>query len=166
MRELNIRLKGATLINPTIVVDRKRVRVKKNKFGTYEATHNAENSRVEVCVYKYLEINSPLWLIIGIFFYIISIFGILDPIREKKPIVLESKFIVDLGSETNGKLELSINLANKYGRAMEYSSNCALQEIKNISREDERAKKRLKILKVVKVGIFITSVLGIILLLR
>lgn len=158
MRELKLRVKGAKRINAHVTVDGKSVKLKKNNFGTYEGNYQTEKDKVEVCVYKVSEITGRLWFLMSIFFYILSIFGLLDPLKEKNAIVIQCRLMVDLSGVENGKLELSVNANSKSEKAVEVVSDFAIEEIENKIYEDEKVKKRLKILKIAKIFTFLTFV--------
>ena len=104
----------------------------------------------------------------SILFYIISIFGILDPIKEKQAVLVDCKFIVDVSQQTNGKIEFAVNnfTKEKEGRALEISGDCPVKELSNYYYEDAKLQKRIKILKFVKPVVLLACVILLVLLMQ
>lgn len=166
MKELNFKIKGTKQLKPTIKVDGKQLKFKKNEFGSHESKFVTDKDKIEVCIYRYLEINSPLWFIMSIFFYIISIFGLLDPIREKQPIVLDYKVELDLTKIDKANIDFTLNQLQNEGKAIEIKTDVPVNEISNVYYLDKKAEKRLKIMKAVKILLFIAAVVGLIFLVK
>ena len=149
MNTLNLKILGAGKINPTINIDGKSVKFKKNEFGSYSTNFTTEKEQVEIVIYKYLEINGKLWFLMSILFFIISLFGLLDTRYDRKCVVVDCKFLVNLQEKT--EMTIKVNSLTNEGKAVECTCNTEFQEISNQYYVDKRAKKRLKILLAVKI---------------
>lgn len=160
MNTLNLKISGCPKGQATVLVDNKKLKMKRNNYGNMEGTFQTDKSSVEISVYKYLEINGKLWALMSLIFFVISLFGILEPRYDKHCIVYAYKIKVDL-NETS-EVKLALNGYSNNGRAFEISTECQNQELTNIYYVDNKAKKRLKIMKVVKIFMWIGLIVGII----
>ena len=155
MREVNLKIKGIGRLNPVVQVDGKHLKFKKNEFGSYQKRIETEKDQMEIVVYRYMEINSRLWWLMSIFIFVVSIFGILDPMKEKNCLIIDFKVLVDLKDCQSSNIELAIGKQSEDGKAVEVKTDLPVEEITNTSFIDEKAKKRLKIMKFVKLFVFI-----------
>jgi len=162
MNTLNLKLVNTANINPTIFVDGKKVKFKKNNFGSIVAETQTDKNEVELSIYKFLELSSPLWWLWAIIYYIVGLFGIFDVFYPKNCYSIDCKVKVKLNS-TNCKLDISFGSISGE-KAIEYSpSNCEVEELKNEFYLDKTAKNRRKILLVTKIiSWFIIPILGIV----
>lgn len=79
MNELNIKLTGEkNLGNSTILIDGTPITLKQNEFKNLTCNYQTEKDKVKVEVIKYLDVGGVWWFITQLFFFIISVFGILD----------------------------------------------------------------------------------------
>lgn len=166
MKELNLKIKGTKKINPTIEVDGKIVKLKKNSFGNYEGKVQVQNDQVNIKVYRYLELNSKFWFLKSLLYFIVSIFGIFDSIKEKKCIVIDFCAKLNMQNIDNATLELNANNLTTQGQAFKIISNCELEEISNGYYVDTKANKRRKFLNVVKFVVFVGTVIGLVFLFK
>ena len=149
MNSIKVDILGGLDVKPTLMIDNQFVKIKKDKFGNYQANFQTEKDTVELAVYKYLELKSKLWFLMAFVFFVISLFGILNPRYDKSCIVLEYKIKIKLNSQT--EIKLAMNKFQNNGRAYEISTDCKYEEITNLYYVDQVAKKRLKILKVITI---------------
>jgi hypothetical protein len=149
LKNLKIKFTGVGKKMPEILIDDKEVKLKKNEFGSFEHTLQTEKDSVNIKVKTFLEVNSKWWLLVNLFFFIISVFGIFDYRLPKDCKVMNFETNVKLSDEQN---EVNIALANVLpGKpCAEVNTKCETNEILNICTVDERAKKRLKTLKIIK----------------
>lgn len=167
MRTLNLRVRGYKNVSPVVKIDGKLIKLKKNKFGSYGIDYETEQDKVEVTIYKYLEINGKLWWLLTPLFFIISIFGLLDPLRDGKPIVVDGRFVIDMTSSENRKVDLVLErFAEEEGKAFSIEGDLKVEEIANSYFVDKKAKTRQMIMRFVKAGIIVMAVLVLILVLR
>lgn len=156
MKEVNLILRGMDAKNAVIFVDDKAVKTKRNNFGGQTATVQTENNSVRVRVESVLELQNPMWLLTNIFFFLISIFGLLDVRPSKTLTVVEYDATITLvDGENNIALTLDLNKAPK----VLAESACQIEEHQNKLEIDETLKKRKRILKISKIFTFIISVI-------
>ena len=131
-----------------VYIDGVKAQNKEKKFSApmkYE--FSTDNDVVNVVFKKTFEINSKLYILKFLFYYILSIFGIFD-VREKNFKTMEVEFFVDLRKAQT----VSVRLAPyaEGGAAVLFDPNTVLMQ-KNVFYEDESAKTRYKTLKKVKI---------------
>lgn len=153
MNNLSLKLVNAGSFNPTILIDGKTVKQKKNKYGSYEINYSTANSKAEIRVYRYLELGGKLWPLMSLLFFVISVFGIFDIPYSKKSVVLDCCFNVDLSENT--KVKFTFNDPAKTEKAITIESESNVQEIKNIFYVDKKVDLRRKILMIVKTVVWI-----------
>ena len=149
MNSLFLKIRGASKLNATVLCDNKPVKFTKNKYGGYETTYETTAKRVNVKIYKYLEINNPLWWLFSWIFFIISIFGILEPKYDKRCLVINADFDIDLDGQVT-EVVMSVNNLSSGGKAINVETKTNYTENANNYFVDYKAKKRLKIMKIVK----------------
>lgn len=162
MKKVNITLFGAYAYRPVLCVDGKFVKLKKAKNEKLTYTYETEKEKSTVEIFKVLEVNARLYLLTQIFFYLISFFGIFNARLDKKCIVSNVKYEFDLIENTDIKIRLNSPQAN--ATAIKLEANTNFEMINNKFVVDENAKKRLKTLKYIKLGIFFATVITAILL--
>lgn len=79
MKTLNLKIQGGLELNPLIEIDGKTVDYKRNKDGNIEIKHQTENDCANVSVKNVLEINGPCWWLVQMLYFIVSLFGLLNP---------------------------------------------------------------------------------------
>lgn len=166
MKELSLKIKCAKRIMPTVEVNGKVIKCKKNQFGNFECNTLIDKDTADIKIYRYLEINSKLWWFISIFYYIISIFGIFDPIKEKSNIVINCHIKIDMSKSESFNLEFDLNDLQTQNKAFEIISNCEFEEFSNNYYLDKKAKKRRKFLTFSKIVIFIGAIIGLAFLIK
>ena len=149
MNTLNLKLIGTARVNPTVLIDGKPAKLKKNEFGGFSCSYNTENSKAKVEIYKYLEISGKYWFLVQFFFFLISILGIFNPRLDKKCIVLDCSFDIDL-NETNN-VTFKFNQLKDEGEAVTIEGDCNVDTISNSYFVDKQAKKRMKILRIAEI---------------
>lgn len=156
MKELKLKIHPNKGLNLKIVADNTELHLKKGKSNTLETSYNTNKEFVTLFVYNILEINSKLWFLMSLFYFIISIFGILD-VPHKKCIQINSKFIISL-KEENNNVELYFN-ETKNNKALNIKTDLQFDEINNNYYIDTKAKKRLKIMRLVKFSLWILLII-------
>lgn len=165
MRELEIKLTGTETLGDTMVcIDDKPIKIgKKNEFGSIVARYQTENDKVNIKVYKMLDSGGVLWFITQLFFFIISIFGILDVRRRDKCMYIDFETEVDLAEEN--KITLQINSPKEDAPAVGVETGLVTREVANKYVLDEQAKKTRKWLIVAKIILAVAVVVAAIVLL-
>mgnify|MGYP007002267342 CR=1 FL=1 len=131
-----------------VYVDGVKVQNKEKRFSApmrYE--HSTDNNVVNVVFKKTFEINSKLYILKFLFYYILSVFGIFD-VREKNFRTMEVEFFVDLQKAQT----VSVRLAPyaEGGAAVLFDPETVSMQ-KNVFYEDQTAKARQKTLKKIKI---------------
>ena len=148
MKTLNLKLQGGYEYRPIIEIDGKEVAYKRNKHEAATIAYQTEKDSVDIKVKNILEINGPWWWFMQMFFYVISIFGILNQRLEKTCYIIDYQASIDLPNEQND-VTLKINLAKDGAKAIDVLSETKPKdETVNLFTLDQTAKKRKKILKI------------------
>lgn len=164
MRNLNIKITGvSSKFHPYMMIDGKKVKYKKNQFGFYEINYQTEKENVEMHIYKYLELQGKFWFLYALLSFIISVFGIFEPLYDKKCVVINCKFALKLNEQNEMKIQF--NNMIKEGKAVDIESNFEVEELNNSYFVDEKAKKRWKILLAFKILVWIVLVIVTVVLL-
>lgn len=143
MKTLNLKIQGGLELNPLIEIDGKAVDYKRNKDGNIEIKHQTENDCANVSVKNVLEINGRCWWLVQMLYFIISLFGLLNPRLPKACYKLEYQAKVNLTDGDNNLTLKFCNLKNN-GKAVEVVSELNIEEEINESSIDQKAKKRKK----------------------
>ena len=123
--------------------------VPKRKKRKYVAEHSTNNDTAELVIKSYSRFQTRWWFFIEMFFFLVSIFGIFDQRFGKYCYTTHCKFKINLQSETNVKLRIISPRSN--GAVVKVESDCETQEIENIYKIDEKAKKGQKTLRIFKI---------------
>jgi len=150
MRELKLKLINIQKLNPTILIDGKAKKIKKNEFGSYEINHTTENNKVEIIIRRYLELSGALWLFWSILYFIVSLCGIFDSKLDFKCIVVDCKFIVNLNNNSTS-INLILNEINEQGEAISFESETPIDILSNHYFVDKKIKKRTKIILALRI---------------
>ena len=162
MNNVNLKVTGGIGLNPNVIIDNNPVKLKKNKYGSLDGNYQTENSEVELKVCRYLELSGKLWLLMSMVFFIISIFGIFNPPYDRKCIQIDYLCKIKL-KETND-IKIKINTQNAGDKAIEVESDCEIEEITNAFQIDKVAKKRLVIVRIIEVALWV-ALIGVIIFL-
>lgn len=157
MKELNLKLTGLNKkFNPRVIVDGEEIKVKRNDFGAYEGSFKTEKEEVSVEVYRVSELSGKLWFLYSMITFIISIFGIFEPLYDRKCIALDCKYRIKLSEQTVFK----INFAplNIQGKASTAEANGEYVEEKNSYFVDKKLKRRWRLLLALKILIWLVAI--------
>lgn len=162
MKQFNLKLTNVGNASPSILIDGKPVKVKKNAFGNIEYSCQTEKDSVNVVIKRYLELGSRHWLWMGIVFLIVSVFGIFDTRYSKSTQTISFEANIPLDNDvTNfeGKLASSAD-----GNAVEYKCSGEVVEISNEIEDNPKIKKRRKImlaLRIIMIIAFVATLAGV-----
>lgn len=163
MKQLKLILRGAEHLRPVIKIDGKAVKTKKNDFGSRTCVYNTDKDKVEVHVYKHLELAGKMWFLMNIVYFIVSLFGIFDSPYDKKCIVLDCKFMVTL--KENSKVSLALNAKQQQGKAANIETDCEITELENNFYVDNTIKKRWKIALITRLVLLAIAIVTFIIIL-
>ena len=160
MRTLNLKIQGTQGLKPHIMIDGKTVHYKRNKFKNIEITHETEKDSIEVSVSNILEILGPCWWLVQMAFFVISLFGILNPKLEKLCYELNYKAKINL---LEGENDILVKFLPSETQVMQ----CDNENVEVLLSEctvSEEAKKRNKILKISKILSWLLLIVAILLI--
>lgn len=151
MNELNLKITNAQYLGYCQVkIDGKEVKCTKNEFGNYICKHHTESETAKIEIFKYLDCGGVLWFITQLFFFIISIFGLLYRKRDKYKAV-ELEFAVEAETANFGDMALNCNVPKDGVRAIEIKSNTPVREISNVYYINKKARNTFRALVVAKI---------------
>ena len=162
MKQFNLKLTNVGNASPSILIDGKPVKVKKNAFGNIEYGCQTEKDSVNVVIKRYLELGSRHWLWMGIVFLIISVFGIFDTRYSKATQTISFEVDIPLSDDVTN-FEGKISSKNE-GAAVEYKCGSEVVEISNQIEDNPKIKKRRKILlalRIVMIIAFVATLSGV-----
>ncbi len=160
MRSVNLNVVAPTGIDPVLAIDGQIVKTKKNKYGNSQYNFDTEKDEIEVSVFRYLELGGKLWWLMAILFFVISIFGILNPSYEKKCVQIDYR--VKLKLKDNNDITIKLNASGNDGKAGRIETVCEYEEIANNFDIDKVAQKRRKIIKIGEVLAWIALIVIIV----
>lgn len=161
MPKLTIKMKNTSFLYPSIFVNQKEVMLKKKNgflIGSVDCDMKAQ-LRIE----NYHPLNEKFGILIAYIFFLISILGIFDkrfPNKEKR-----ISFAMDLSLYEDKEINI------KY---LKFSPNPPAIEIEGIENytileneyfKDENLKKKIRLMKLLKIGTWLLALLAIALLL-
>lgn len=153
MKILSLKFLKTQKLNPSIIIDGKAVKLKRNSFGNYEIKHQTEKDKVEVVIHRYLEFSSPLWLFWSLLYFVISIFGIFDYRLDLKCVVINCRFIVPLDDNEENVVLVNLNdIKSEKAVTLQYKHK--LDIIANNYFVDDKVRKRTKIILILRIAIF------------
>ncbi len=161
MRQLNLRIFGVNKFSPSVYIDGERINSKLNKHGNFEVTYQTEKEQVEVTVRKHLEIANKGWFLWSVIYFIFSLFGLFDVKFDKHCIVMDCKYRVTMAENT--KLKLKVNLNSK-DKCITAECDTSVEELEYNCYVDKKAKKRIKVTKILRVFAGIALIIGVIFL--
>lgn len=149
MKELEIKLTGRQRRGETVVcVDDNPVAFKKNKFGNLVCNYQTEHDKVNIKVYRLLDVGGVVWFFIQLFFFVISIFGLLDIRRRERCMVIDFEADVDLNQ--NSSVTLQVNSPKENEPAITVQTDLVCVEKSNEYFVDTKSRKILKGLRLTK----------------
>lgn len=148
--------------NTSMTIDGQNIKPQKDKGGHDVYTFETERSSVDIILNKYLEVNSSFYIFWQILFFIISLFGICNKRLDKNCVVL--KYHATIKVNENTEVTARIKTGYKETQALNLETTAEVMEDVNERFVDKNAKKRLKALKIIKIGLWIALIAMIIVL--
>ena len=165
MKRLNLKITNNTSIDAYFLVDGAKPKFKKNEYGSYISVIETEKDEVEIKIYEWNEYKSSWWFLTSLLYFIISFFGIFDIRIDKRFRSVDCDFKIKLSSEENN-LKLTYNGFKEDCAAILHDGNCEIEMISNKYYIDKKSKTRYKIMKWLKLVIWLIAIIGVILFLR
>lgn len=160
MAKLELEFVGYNDAINSLTINGKRVKLTKNKNNTRTCLVEAEHA--EIVVYKTHNYFGKRWFWWNLFYYLISVFGLLDFNRNKRCLVVDFRFNLNLTKET--KVVISIQNFENGGKFAEIECEEQVDIINNVQYFDVEGQKRHKKMKPAKIGIFLLFALVVTLL--
>lgn len=146
MREAEIKLFGRYNLSETAVyIDGTPVSFKRCDNGDAVCNYRTDSDRINVKIYRQLDVGGTLWFVVQLLFFVISIFGIFDIHFKERCLVIDHETEIDL--KDNSKIAFKLNIPKENERAVEIQADTEYREISNKYYTDDKAKKTLKYLK-------------------
>ena len=158
MKTLNLKINGQpTNIGEVCVqIDGKPVKFKKNEFGNIAAKYQTDQDSVNIKIYNVLDVGGILWLIAQVFFFVISVFGLLDIHRRTRGWALLCDLDVNL--QDNDQVTLQFNRPAVDGNAVNVQTNAAVTTNANQYQALPAVERTMKKLKWAKIGAAIVTI--------
>lgn len=157
MKVLNLKLTGgASLGDVEVRVDGQPIQFKKNEFSNVMSMYQTDHDIVRIEIYRMLDIGGPLWFITQLFFFLISLFGILDIHRKEKCIIIN--FAMDVTLEEVSHVTLKGNPPKIDAKAIDVETDVKIDEISNQYQLDNEARKKMKWLRIAKALVAIITI--------
>lgn len=164
MKELNLKLTGYRYKdNVRVNIDGNEVKFIKDKSGDLTCSYQTENERVKIQVFRLLNVGGYFWFLTQLFFFLITLFGLLGTHYKEKCLVLDCEMEVDLKEKNS--MTITINTPVENEKAVEVQTQLPVTEISNKVFVDSKAIKTLKKLKIVKFFLAIAIIATVLLLL-
>lgn len=155
MNELLIRVTGSLYHSSEVIVNGQKEKLVSNGHGSYELSVAADEQN-EIQIVRNHELLSPAWLLWGLFFFVISCFGIFDVPYAKTP-----SLCCRVNVNGGGVVQFS-PCPKKDGKAAKIEcSDCVVDELENSSKT-ELVKKRLKKLRIIKLFMWLALIATVI----
>lgn len=162
MKELDLQLAGYPCKDNMLVkIDGVPIKFTRNKNKNLICKYQIEEEKVEIEIFKLLDVGGFFWFITQLFFFIITIFGLLDAHHKERCLVIDFEIEVELKEKS--ELTFHFNTLKENQRPIEIETNSPAIEISNVVLVDTNAKKVIKNLKIAKILFVIaTIIIGII----
>lgn len=162
MKNITINVKRLNLLPGAIVlVDDKEIKFKKDKFENLSYKFNTDKDNVNIKVVSVNELDRKYWLIYILFYWFISIFGILNPPFEKYGYVINYNCNYLISKNETIELYFNYPKANKKLLQVKEENNMLDNET-NIIIQDEKIYKRAKFYKKFKIAMLVLIAIAII----
>lgn len=157
MSEVLIRISGNLYNSADVQVNGQREKFNKNGRGSYELNVTAEGN-TEIVISRNHELLSPMWLLWGLLFFVISCFGIFD-VPYSNTAALMCRVNVTPGA--GGVVQFTPNMKKDGKGVLIESDNCVVEELEN-SLDNQIIKKRRKTLRIIKLLLWLALIATIV----
>lgn len=154
MNQLNLQITGeANLENAFFDIDGQPVKLKRNKSKKLAYSHSTTQDKAVIHIGKYLDVGGFFWFLTQLFFFLISIFGLLDIHARNKCLCFDYFLEVDLTE--NGEVKLHCNRPKENQPAIKVETELDTAESGNVYFVNKKAKNTLRALLIVKIFLFL-----------
>lgn len=153
MSKLLVRVSDALYNSSDVLINGNKEKFTSNGRGSLEFNLESDDN-VEIQIKRNHELLSPLWLVWGLLFFVISCFGIFDvPYSRRAPLTC----VVNVIPGGDSVVQFMPN-PNKDGTAVSIENhNCEVEVAAN-SLDDKLMKKRRKTLRIIKLLLWLALI--------
>lgn len=150
MRTINMKLTGSQqLENIAVSINNNPVTFKQNEFKNLVCNYETDASKINIKIYKMLDVGGIWWFITQLFFFVISIFGIFDVHLKNRYLGLIYEGEIELND--NNDLTINCKTPKENDKAFEIQTDLVVTERSNKYYMDEKTKKISKALLISKI---------------
>ena len=136
-----------------MTVNGKPVKFKKTRDKIFSAQVDLKELPIaEIIIYRGNRYAGACWWLFEIFYFLLSIFGIFDTRLDKRFITIDSRFVVDVVTDTTA--EFSVNEYVDGGEFVKLNTTANYRTVSNVNYKDESAVAKHKTAKKMKLLIF------------
>lgn len=150
MKTINMKLTGSQqLENIAVSINNNPVTFKQNEFKNLVCNYETDASKINIKIYKMLDVGGIWWFITQLFFFVISIFGIFDVHSKNKYLGLVYEGEIELND--NNDITINCKTPKENDKAFEIQTDLVVTEKNNKCYIDEKTKKISKALLIAKI---------------
>lgn len=150
MAKLELEFVGFKQVEGNIAVDGKIIKFKKNKNKTYSYVSDGVSEKCEIVVYKTHNYIGKNWFWWNLLYFFVSMFGLFDIKQNKKCLVFDGRFCVDVKEDTRVVIRRQ-NFENG-GKLFLLETSSEVEETSNVQYYDKEAKKKHRKMKKFKLA--------------
>lgn len=159
MKKMSLSLRGGERFSPVVKVNGKALRMKKNGFGSFNADIETEEEFV-LEIYTWNSLNSPLWFLWEILYFIVSLLGIFDWFRDREYLMVNYRARITANDGAN--VVLKYLPAEDGQKAIACEGDCAVSEEQNVYLQDNKCRTRSRVVKAAKCVAWIAIIAAVI----
>ena len=129
---------------PVALANGRLLKVQRNKFGVFYSRFETSEEYTDINISILHELSGRYWWLIYLIFFVISVFGLLNPRYDKSAVTADIKLrVCPEGAE---QVNIDINMGRQAlaaGRA-EITSDCKTEVLTNIAEESKQLSGRIK----------------------
>ena len=154
MKILNLKMAKSFKQNLSVFVDGKPIQINSGNKPTKIET---QNNFVTLRILKLNTFNGKHWFLLNIFYYLISIFGLLNRTYDKKFYVFDCEYKINLQQDITD-FEVMYDFGKDCDRKILVKTTSEYQKNREICYVDQLAKKRNKKMRFAKIAILVIAV--------
>ena len=157
MAQLNLEFVGLKSLEGHVTVDGKFIKLKKVN-QKYVCNIETTQPQAEVVIYQSHSYTGKHWLLLNLFYFLLSVFGLFDVRHGKRCLVQDARFKIDVAQDAN----LIIRRENFVdgGAFVRTETTAPVETICNQQYYDKVGKKRAAVMKKVKLAVAVLAVIA------
>lgn len=158
MKKVNLKLTGVnSKFDIHAFADGKEVKLKENNYSGYDGTFETEKEAVTIELVRRMELLSKLWFLYALVTFIVSVFGIFEPLYDKRCLEVNFKIVVSL-KEGENNVKVAFNSPKDQEKVGKIEADAV--EVKNQYAISKKAKNRWKLMLALKI-LFWLALIGV-----